>query len=357
MNDADDFVLRRADFGSATSRRRCRRAFRTFFEKQCTTERVRAAEPLGWDPALWDQLQELRPAVMGVPADRGGDDAGLVELAIVAEEIGRHAAPVPLVETMVAARLLAAVDGDAARAALERIVAGEVASIAVARTASGPQLVPGGAVAPIVVGLRDDALVLLADGHRAEPVANLACAPLAWLDLADGVEILTGAPAWAAFASAKDEWRILTAAALVGLGDAAEGLAVQYAKDRHAFGAAIGSFQAIAHPLVDAAIGVEGAPPTRATGPRGSPTTSREALGARASTALVYAAEAAERAGAVAIHTQGGFGFTSRVRRAAVLPAGEGLGVGRRGPPRRTATGCGVPGGGGRSESGDGARS
>ena len=63
----------------------------------------------------------------------------------------------------------------------------------------------------------------------------------------------------AAFPVAADEWRILTAAALVGLGDAALRLGVQYAKDRHAFGAPIGSFQAIAHPLVDAATGIEGA--------------------------------------------------------------------------------------------------
>ncbi len=309
MIDADDFVLRRADFALSAEHEALQGAFRTFLDKQCTTERVRAAEPLGWDLALWDQFRELRPAVMGVPADRGGDDAGLVELAIVAEEIGRHAAPIPLVETMVAARLLAAVDGDVARAALERIVAGEAASIAVARATTGLQLVPGGAVAPIVVGLRDGSLVLLADGHRAEPVANLACAPLAWLDLADGTEILTGAPARAVFASAKDEWRILTAAALVGLGDAAEALGVQYARDRHAFGAAIGSFQAIAHPLVDAAIGIEGA---RRLVHRAAWFADHEpdALGARASIALAYAAEAAERAGAVAIHTQGGFGFT-----------------------------------------------
>ncbi len=35
-----------------------------------------------------------------------------------------------------------------------------------------------------------------------------------------------------------------------------------------------------------------------------------EALGARASIAFVQAAEAAEQAGTVAVHTQGGFGFT-----------------------------------------------
>jgi alkylation response protein AidB-like acyl-CoA dehydrogenase len=179
----------------------------------------------------------------------------------------------------------------------------------VARSARGRQLVPAGSIAPIVVGLCDDALVVLVDGDRPRAVENLASAPLAWIDLADGVEVLSGTPARTQFLAAQDEWRILTAAALVGLGHAAQRLAVQYAKDRHAFGAAIGSFQAIAHPLVDVAIGIEGA---RRLVHQAAWFADHEpyALGARPSIAFVHAAESAEQAGTVAIHTQGGFGFT-----------------------------------------------
>ena len=180
MND-DDFVLRRADFSLSDEQDALQAAFRTFFERECSSERVRAAEPLGWDPELWDQLQDLRPTVMGVAGDRGGDDAGLVELAIVAEEVGRHAGP--------GAR--GRDDGRGSPAlrgrprpcgtlALARVVAGEVAPLAVARARPGRQLVPAGAVAPMVVGLRDDALVLLTGGQCAAPVANLASAPVAW---------------------------------------------------------------------------------------------------------------------------------------------------------------------------------
>ena len=50
----DEFVLRYADFSLSDEQEALQAAFRTFFEKQCTTERVRAAEPLGWDAALWD---------------------------------------------------------------------------------------------------------------------------------------------------------------------------------------------------------------------------------------------------------------------------------------------------------------
>jgi len=210
---------------------------------------------------------------------------------------------------MVVARLLARIDGDAARAALDRILGGAVATIAIAPTARGRHLVPAGAVAPIVVGRRDDTLVLLVDAEQPRAVQNLASAPMAWVDFAEGVELLAGAPARECFAEAKDEWRILTAAALVGLGDAAHRLGVQYAKDRTAFGAPIGSFQAIAHPLVDVAIALEGA---RRLVQQAAWFADEEpdALGVRPSIAFVTASEAAEQAGTVAIHTQGGFGFT-----------------------------------------------
>ena len=105
------------------------------------------------------------------------------------------------------------------------------------------------------------------------------------------------------------EWQVLNAAALVGLGQTAVDIGVRYAKERTAFGSQIGSFQAIAHPLVDAAAAVEGA---RRLMWRAAWFADNEpaALGILAIGALMSAATAAEKAGAVAIHTQGGFGVT-----------------------------------------------
>ncbi len=45
---------------------------------------------------------------MAVPEAVGGWGASLLDLALVAEEVGRALAPAPVVETQVAARLLAA---------------------------------------------------------------------------------------------------------------------------------------------------------------------------------------------------------------------------------------------------------
>ena len=46
----DEFMLRRADFSLSEVQEALQAAFRTLFENRCPTERVRAAEPLGWDP-------------------------------------------------------------------------------------------------------------------------------------------------------------------------------------------------------------------------------------------------------------------------------------------------------------------
>ena len=56
---------------------------------------------------------------------------------------------------------------------------------------------------------------------------------------------------WYALLSSLDEERILSAAIYVGITAAALDIAVQYAKDREAFGRPIGAFQAVQHPLAD----------------------------------------------------------------------------------------------------------
>jgi alkylation response protein AidB-like acyl-CoA dehydrogenase len=311
--ETDQFVLRRSNHSLDDEQEALRDAFRLFLEKQCPSERVRAAEPLGWDEALWSQIGDLRPVAMGVPAERGGDGAGLVELALVAEELGRRAAPLPLVEAMVAARLLAALDtlDESATAVLEELLEGAVVSIAVGAGAgrAGPTLVPAGAVAHAVLGLHGERLVMASAEVPPPHVPNLASAPLAWWDLAGGATLATGEPAGQLFARAEQEWRVLSAAALVGLGQTALDLAADYAKERFAFGVAIGSFQSVAHPLADVLIGIESA---RRLTLKAAWFLDHESdqVGPLASIAFVHAAEAAERAGTVGVHTQGGFGFT-----------------------------------------------
>ena len=62
---------------------------------------------------------------------------------------------------------------------------------------------------------------------------------------------------WYHLLATLDEERILCAAMYVGITSAALDQALQYAKDRHAFGRPIGGFQAVQHPLADTATELE----------------------------------------------------------------------------------------------------
>jgi hypothetical protein len=166
------------------------------------------------------------------------------------------------------------------------------------------RLVPAGAVAEAVLARRGPDVVLMT-GDPSPLATNLACAPLGWWDVTGGTVI----GAVADFVPIEREWQVLTAAALVGLGQTAVDMGVRYANERSAFGTTIGAFQAIAHPLVDAASAVQGA--RRLTWRAAWYADNEpESVGALAVGALLSAAAAAEKAGAVAIHTQGGFGLT-----------------------------------------------
>ena len=70
-------------------------AFRDLFADAAPPDKVRAAEPLGHAPALWDRLVATGAVEMAVPESAGGGGASLLDLALVAEQHGRHVAPAP----------------------------------------------------------------------------------------------------------------------------------------------------------------------------------------------------------------------------------------------------------------------
>lgn len=298
---SERFELRRNDFTLDDEHVALQQSFRAYFEKTVPTSRVRAAEPLGFDAALWDELQERAIVMMGLPETAGGDGAGLVELALVIEEAGRCAVPAPLVDVLAAVRGLARLGG---HADLVEQIRDHGAITTVAPGDIERRLVPSGAIATTVLAPQHDSLMLVI-GAPAPLAPNLGSAPMGWWRIAGAGTVGTVAD----WSSIEREWHVLTAAALVGLGQAAVELAVQYAKERTAFGVPIGSFQAVAHPLVDAANGVDSA---RRLVWRAAwfCDNEPEEVGALALCAVIAAGDAAEQAGATAIHTQGGFGVT-----------------------------------------------
>jgi alkylation response protein AidB-like acyl-CoA dehydrogenase len=242
-----------------------RDSFAKMLRAESTPARVRAAEALGHDPALWKSLVAFGIPAMRVPEAAGGGEMSLLDAALIAEEAGRHLVPAPLIESIVAARLLAELGGEGL-SWCARVMRGE-AIVALALHEAGlrpEQLIPGAAVADAILYLDEDEVVLLAGTPPAAAPDNLGKSPLAFVDLehANGRTrhiVANGPEARYAYQAALEEWKILTAAALAGLGRRALELAAQYASEREAFGRLIGTYQGISHPLADSITEIEGA--------------------------------------------------------------------------------------------------
>jgi alkylation response protein AidB-like acyl-CoA dehydrogenase len=309
-----------------------------FLEKTSTPEAVREAEPLGWDPKVWAGLTDMGVPTLGVTEEHGGSGATLRDLAVVAEACGAAMASAPVVESMVAARLLARF-AEAGAAPLAALVEGGTPVVLAVRPAldGTATLVPGAAVAATVLALDGNDLVAvtrsLSDPDPVRPTApdaaappsgapdrgsaghpgwspSLGSGPLADVDLTDGDRIVlaSGDAARAAYNLAVDEWRALTARWLVGLGRASQAVGVQYAIDRKQFDRAIGSFQAVQHRFADLATDLDGAD-----------LLSNKAVWALdvadpvassfPTMAFWFAGDAAQRTSAWALHVHGGYGF------------------------------------------------
>ncbi|MET9089462.1 acyl-CoA dehydrogenase [Streptomyces sp. NPDC004237] len=255
-------ALRRLDPSPDENQIAVRDAFADFFRNESPPSVVRAAEPLGFDATLWRRLAGMGIASMSLPESAGGDDATLVDLVLVAEEWGRTLAPVPLASHVTATRLLAATGAPADvvhhAAQAERLVTLAHTSA----RAGAAQLVPDAAVAADVIALDGDELVLFSMPEPAKHVPNQGSTPLAWWQPDDGATrtvLASGSAAVAAHAAAVGEWKLLTAAALVGMTEAALALAVEFARTRETMGVPIGTLQGVSFPLADVAIAVSGA--------------------------------------------------------------------------------------------------
>jgi alkylation response protein AidB-like acyl-CoA dehydrogenase len=286
-------------------------------------------EAPGFDRRLWDAMVEQGwPAVALAEAD-GGLGLGEVEVAVLLEELGRHAAPAPFAPTVLALGALVAGGADDLAARLlegavgcvawsrrsDAVVAGgaDDANVTLTGRADPVPYAPSASVAVVVAVDADGsgpalfAVDLDATGRPAREPAMDQTRELAWLVLdgtpavrlggADSVDALLDRGA--TFASAE---------MLGGAGRALE-MAVEYAKDRVQFGRPIGSFQAVKHRCADMLVDVEGMRSTTywaawcigAADPDAS---------VAASTAKIWCSDASKRVMASALQVHGGIGFT-----------------------------------------------
>jgi alkylation response protein AidB-like acyl-CoA dehydrogenase len=285
--------------------------FERFFESESTSERVRHAEPCGFDHALWKQLVGLGVPVMRTAERSGGGGMSLLDACLMMEQAGRRLASAPLAEVICAARLLGEIYDDAARAWLGRVASGEaIVTISVQQGADG-QIVAGGQVADAVVTYDGADLALVLPGAR-EPFADLGGHALARVDVAQGERVIlaSGANAVPLWQAAMEEWKLLTAAALLGLSREALTKAAEYAGERSAFGALIGTYQAVSHPLANDVIDVDGgALFLRRT--LQALAAGESAAGAMVAQVYWWSANVATRSVAHALHTFGGYGLTN----------------------------------------------
>ncbi|MFF3843861.1 acyl-CoA dehydrogenase family protein [Streptomyces sp. NPDC002328] len=243
--------------------------------------------------ALWSRIGRAGVFALAVPEEYEGLGVRPVEVAVAFIELGRHAVPGPLVETVTAAVLLAGTGH--AKQLLPGLATGETmttlayedglaldgdaSALRLSLSAEGLRLSPGaGPVRPSLDPARR-LTPLLPGGERLAPPAEGPPDALLWA-------------------------RLATAAQALGVGLTLLDRTVAYVGQRTQFGVPIGSFQAVKHRLADARIALEFARPL--------------VLGAAltmdpadVAAAKVRACEAAYATARTALHLHGAIGYTA----------------------------------------------
>ncbi|MDT7705123.1 MAG: hypothetical protein QOG20_730, partial [Pseudonocardiales bacterium] len=130
-------------------------------------------------PAFWKELASLGWLGLHVPEEFGGEGAGLPELAVVLEELGRVVAPGPFLPTALASAVLVEAGTPELKAALLPGLAdgSRVGAVGLAATEVNgrvvDELVLGGGLADVVLlAVGDDVLVVEAAGTERQIPKN-----------------------------------------------------------------------------------------------------------------------------------------------------------------------------------------
>jgi alkylation response protein AidB-like acyl-CoA dehydrogenase len=322
-----------------------RAAVRALLEDRCGWREVlaRTESPQAYDTGLWQVLAaELGCAGLLIPEGSGGAGASYREAAVVAEETGRAAAPVPFLGSAVVATAALLATGDDELLAAVADGATTAALAVPFAAAPGPRPEPTvrlGAPAPAdgdpgyrltgtVAGVADappaDVLLVPADGVPyglyAVRAADVAMTPVVSLDmtrqLADltldnvpGRRVATADAAQRAVAAALTAGAAMLAAEQLGTAERCLEITVAYLKERRQFARPVGSFQALKHRAADLWVGVTQA---RAAARYAAACLAAGDPDAPVAVALAKAAcsDVAVRAAQECVQLHGGIGFT-----------------------------------------------
>jgi alkylation response protein AidB-like acyl-CoA dehydrogenase len=288
-----------------------------------------ADAPTGYDEAVWSAMAEQGWLAIELPEEESGLGLGMVELAVLCEEIGRRLVAAPFLPSIVA---LGALCGDVARSdegtqewrqALGQgdavgCVAATPGPTGLTVAGSGGQVTLSGRTPPVAYAPSADVAVVLAEGgvYGVDLRTEGRPSPLSAMDRTRelGVLAFDGTPARFlggedAAALLVDRSATLASAEMLGAADHVLALTVQYAKDRVQFGKPIGSFQAVKHMLADALVDVEGMRSTVYYAAWCAAAGDAERSLA-ASMAKAWCSDASRRVMAAGLQVHGGIGFT-----------------------------------------------
>jgi alkylation response protein AidB-like acyl-CoA dehydrogenase len=314
-----------------------------FLASRFKSERIReiAASESGFDEAGWKEMAELGWAGLALPEEWGGQGLGVVELAVLFEEMGYALAPSPLLSNTIAGLAIAAGGSDEQRERYLRPLASGEQLVTPALVDVGAPAVPGqftmeaeadgdGVVLDGAKTLVLDAasadffLVATADGRRhvvARDAAGVTIEPEESIDLTrrlstvrfEGVRVAAedslpgGAEGY--FPSVFLRVCVATAAESTGVAQRALEMSVAYAKDRQQFGRPIGAYQAVSHRCAQMLLETENSR-SAVYGAAWAADAEPESLPLAASMAKAYASDAGWRVPDAAIQVHGGIGFT-----------------------------------------------
>ncbi len=316
-----------------------REQVRRFLDQHSSSAAVRAIldGPEPYDTTLWKGLADMGLLGIVIPESYGGLGLSYLELCVVAEELGRALAPVPFSSSVyLATEFLLAAGSEAQKAAwLPKLAAGAAVGTFAVAEGTG-RIGPSAVKAKVESGKLNGTKLPVADGDIADFAIIAAQAAdgvsLFLVDLAGPGVTRTAvstidpsrsharidfdkAPAeplaggWEIVEAVFDKAAVLTAFEQLGGADAALQLAVDYAKQRMAFGRPIGSFQAIKHMLADIYVSVAIARSNCYFGAWALSTGATE-LPEAAATARVAATMAYQHSAKNDIQVHGGMGFT-----------------------------------------------
>ncbi len=310
-------------FGFTETQETLKKSAREFLNAECPMATVRRtiASDTGFDAELWSKIAEQGWTGLLIPEQYGGHGMGLVEMAVVLEEMGRALLPLPFLSTTLLAAVIVERGGteEQKRQYLSAIANGQAkATLAQFDQNHTARFVRDAGAADFIVCAVDDELAIVPgrrDGLRItytpalDLTRRLYDVELKHTNALREGMIARGQRAGEVVDAALDTATAGLTAEMTGGMQRLLEITVAYAKTRQQFGRPIGQFQAVQHLCADMLLLTESSRSAAYYACYAVNEQLPEASEA-VSIAKSYASDAYREVGNRAIQVHGGMGFT-----------------------------------------------